>query len=61
MDKRTIINAEFTPIQEGRSKEEIRRKRRRQFWAATIQGLALAAGLMAITAGVTAMLMQVLG
>lgn len=47
MDKRTIINAEFTPIQEGRSKEEIRRRRRRQFWAATGKFLALEAALIA--------------
>lgn len=36
------------------------KKRRRQFWAATIQALALAAGLMAITAYLTALLLGVL-
>lgn len=36
------------------------KKRRRQFWEATIQGLALAAGLMAITACLTALLLGVL-
>lgn len=52
MDKRTIIDAEFTPIQEGRSKEEIRRKRRRQFWSATIQGLLIEGALIAAAVAV---------
>lgn len=47
MDKRTIINAEFTPIQEGRSAAEIKKKRRRQYWAATGKFLALEAALIA--------------
>lgn len=60
--KEPILDAYYTTIRPGRGgRVEEARKRRRQFWAATIRGLALAAGLMAITAGVTAMLMQVLG
>ena len=60
--KEPILDADYTTIRPGRGgRVEETRKRRRQFWAATIQGLALAAGLMTITAGVTAMLMQVLG
>lgn len=34
------------------------KKRRRQFWAATIQALALAAGLMAVTACITALILN---
>lgn len=52
-----IIDAEYTELRYGRSDAETRRKRRRQFWAATLQALALAAGLMAVTAGVTALIM----
>lgn len=42
-----IIDAEFYPIQEGRSARANRRKRRRQFWMATLQGLLIEGALMA--------------
>ena len=34
------------------------KKRRRQFWTATIEGLAIAAGLMTITACLTALVLH---
>lgn len=52
MRRYEIIDSEFTPIQEGRSKEEIRRKRRRQFWSATIQGLLIEGALIAAAVAV---------
>lgn len=60
MSNYEVIDAKYTIITPGRSRDEVRRKRRRQFWAATIQALALAAGLMAITACLTALLLGVL-
>lgn len=44
--KEPILDADYTTTRSGRGgRVEETRKRRRQFWAATIQGLALAAGL----------------
>ena len=47
MGKYEVIDAEFWPIREGQSKEEIKKKRRRQFWAATGKFLALEAAVIA--------------
>ena len=47
MGKYEVIDAEFWPIREGQSKEEIKKKRRRQFWAATGKFLALESALIA--------------
>lgn len=53
--KGPIIDAEFTPIRPGCSTDEIKRKRRRQFWAATGKFIALEAALIAAAVVVGAM------
>lgn len=60
MKKPIIIDAEYTIIPPGRSREELRRKRRRQQLEADVKFLAFEAGLMAVTAGLTALALQVL-
>lgn len=53
MGKYEVIDAEFWPIKEGRSAAEIKKKRRRQYWAATGKFLALEAAVIvaAVAAG----------
>lgn len=53
-----IIDAEFTPIKPGRSAEEIRRKRRRQQMESDLKFLLFEAGLMAVTACITALILN---
>lgn len=50
--KEPIIDAEFYPIRSGRSAAEIKAKRRRQFWSATIQGLLIEGALIAAAVAV---------
>lgn len=47
MGKYEVIDAEFWPIKEGRSAAEVKKKRRRQYWAATGKFLALEAAVIA--------------
>lgn len=59
--KELVMDADFTQIRPGRGgRVEETRKRRRQFWAATLPVLALAAGLMA-AGGAAVLLMGALG
>lgn len=47
MKKKIIIDAEYYPIREGQSEEEIKSRRRKQFWTATGKFLALESFLIA--------------
>lgn len=57
--KETIIDAEYSIIPPGRSREEVRRKRRRQRWEADVKFLTMQGALVAAVAVVTALLLRV--
>lgn len=59
MKEHMILDAEFTIIPPGRSREEVRRKRRRQRWEADVKFLAMQGAFLAAVAGVTALLLRV--
>ena len=58
MKEPIIIDAEYTIIPPGRSREEVRRKRRRQRWEANARFLAMQGTLAAVVAVVTALLLR---
>lgn len=60
MKKPIVIDAEFSVVRPGRgSRVEETRKRRRQFWDATLKELAMQGTLVAAVAVVTALLLRV--
>ena len=59
MKDQIVLDAEFTVIPPGRSREEVRRKRRRQRWEADVKFLTMQGALVAAVAVVTALLLRV--
>lgn len=59
MKKPVIIDAEYTIIPPGRSREEVRCKRRRQRLEADVKFLTMQGTLVAAVAVVTALLLRV--